>query len=166
MGWWQHRVLQAASSPAASPVPRPVPRAARQGCARIPNGIRGLLARSSHPNPAGRRKVRLGQKALAVRAWPWPLTSAQVAGLGQQPETPRCCHAGGHSHWPTPWTLLGTLLPHGDPNHVGTGRGSAALARLCWASAGRADSPPWSSCCPAEFLFFSEIPNSMPGKNK
>lgn len=139
--------------------------AGSQGCTRIPNGIKGLLAQSSHPNPAGRRKVRLGQKALAVRAWPWPLTSVQVVGPGQQPPSPHCCHVGGHSHWPAPWTLLGTPVPHGDPSHA-HGRGSMALARLRWASVGRVDSLPRSSCCPAKFLFFSEIPNSMPGKNK
>lgn len=60
----------------------------------------------------------------------------------------------------------GTCCHAGAPSVGGVGHGSAALARLDWASAGQADSPPRSSCCPVKFLFFSEIPNSAPGKNK
>lgn len=49
---------------------------------RSDNRIRGLLAWSSHPNPAGRGKVRLGQKALAVRAWSCPADLCAGGGEG------------------------------------------------------------------------------------
>lgn len=89
-------------SPASTPVPcrRPIPRAGvRQG---LVNRIRGLLAWSSHPNPAGRGKVRLGQKAAASRVWPWPADPCAGSGDGAAATDPRCHHAGGHSHHRVP----------------------------------------------------------------
>lgn len=89
-------------SPASTPVPcrRPIPRAGvRQG---LVNRIRGLLAWSSHPNPAGRGKVRLGQKAAASRVWPWPADPCAGSGDGAAATDPRCHQAGGHSHHRVP----------------------------------------------------------------
>lgn len=138
------------------------------------NRIRGLLVWSSRPNPAGRGKVRLGQKALAVRAWLWPADlcagggdvapaadpSLLPRGWSQPPA--RSLRCGGCP--PGRWHVL-PRRGHKRAEHRAWER-CAALARLRWASAGRADSPPRSSCCPAKFLFFSEIPSSVPGKNK
>lgn len=90
--------ITAVPSPASTPVPRrrPIPRAGvRQG---LVNRIRGLLAWSSHPNPAGRGKVRLGQKASAIRVWPWPTDPCTGGRDGAVAADPRCRHAGGHSH--------------------------------------------------------------------
>lgn len=150
--------MQAAASPAASPMP--VPRAARQGCTRIPNGIKGLLAWSSHPNPAGRPKVSLGQKALAVRAWPWPLTSVQLLGPGQQPQSPHC------------WVVTATGQPLDTAGDTAATWGPQPCWHWMWecgagtAPLGVSGTSSESSCCPAKFLFFTEIPNSMPGKKQ
>lgn len=160
VGWWQHRVLQAAASPAASPGPRPVPRATRQGCTGIPNGIKSLLARSSHPNPSGRLKVSLGQKALAVHAWPWPLTSVQAVGPGQQPQSPHC------------WVVTATGQPLDTAGDTAATWGPQPCQHWMWecgvgtAPLGVSGTSWESSCCPAKFLFFSEIHNSVSGKKQ
>lgn len=167
---------RAVSSPAALV---PCSAAGSQGCL---TGLRkgpviGLGASlPGHPVliPPGGEKSGLGQKALAVCAWSWPADLCAGGGDRAPAADPSLLPCG----WSQPPS--GSLRRRGCPTgwwHVLPRRGAehggrwawehcAALAPLRWASAGWADSPPRSSCCPAKFLFFSENSNSVPGKNK
>lgn len=89
------------------------------------NRIRGLLAWSSHPNPAGRGKVRLGQKALAVRARSRPADLCAGSGDGAPAADPSLLPCG----WSRPpagslrrgGCLPGRwhVLPRRGPEHAG-----------------------------------------------
>lgn len=87
------------------------------------NGIRGLLAWSSHPNPAGRGKVRLGQKALTAHAWLW-LTDPCAGSRDGAPEPSVLLHG-----WSQP-ALRHEVLNCG----AGHRAWERALAWLRWAA--------------------------------
>lgn len=122
--------------------PRPLPpapcrEAGSQGC---PAGLRqgpviGLGASlPSHPIliPLGGEKSGWDKRHKPSAPGCGLLTSAQAAGTGHRPQSPRCCHTGGRSRWPGPRAVgvarwAGGMCWHvGVPSMRGIGHGRAA----------------------------------------